>query len=384
MEFERTDSAGLREALEPVVERWSSGGVRTSSMAALTPRSALCTVVAAAARAGEEARRRPHRASVKQLWSRARKSSRHWYHRRRTTPADFLILRAAEIHAALGMAEMPPLVSMPTSPTGWIDLDVLAARLRQCQAQGWVPLEADFHQALLRLPSDCGGADVSGLTSKAGRRFAAWAAGERPVLPPAELPEPQARERVRDLPNAELARRVAQGHAVAPDSLLDLAPGVWREPEHCWDGSDWTTCWPAIIPSRPDLSALALLGGVDWGTAPPSPESAVALAEHDGPQDDTHKVIAYRLVSDDVQLRASGVDAALILASRKLLDPPALGAALAAELRAFPASGIRRSVPALRDLANGGAAAATWEAIALVLPKVLPPAVPKTLCSAGM
>jgi len=103
---------------------------------------------------------------------------------------------------------------------------------------------------------------------------------------------------------------------------------------------------------------------------------AVAL---DSPQDDTHKVIAFRLVSGDVQLRASGVDAALVLASRKLLDPVALGAALAAELRAFPASGVRRSVPALRDLANGGAVAATWEAIALALPKVLPPTVPKTL-----
>ncbi|WP_194909364.1 DUF6493 family protein [Catenulispora rubra] len=381
VEFERTDSAGLREALAPIVERWSSasGQVGTSGMGALTPRSALCMVVAAGARAGEEARRHPHRASVKQLWSRARKSSRGWYRRRRTTPADFLTLRAAEIHAALGMAEMPPLVSMPTSPTGAIEPEVLAARLRQCEARGWVPLEADFHQALLRLPADCGGVDVSGLTSKAGRRFAAWVAGERVVLPPASLPEPAAREAVRNLPDAELARRVAQGHAVAPETLLDLAPGVWREPERCWNESDWTTCWPAIIPSRPDLSALAMLGGVDWGTAPPSPESAVVLAEQDGPQDGTHKVIAYRLVSDDVRLRASGVDAALVLASRKLLDPAALGPALAAELRAFPASGVRRAVPALRDLANGGAPAEAWEAIALILPQVLPPAVPKTL-----
>ncbi|MEZ0111352.1 hypothetical protein ABH920_005367 [Catenulispora sp. EB89] len=379
VEFERTDSAGLRVALAPVVERWSSGRVWTPSLGALTPRDALRMLVAAGAGVEEEARRLPHRASVKQLWSRARKSSRNWYHRRRTTPADFLILRAAEIHAALGMADMPPLVSMPTSPSGGIEPDVLAARLRQCEAQGWVPLAADFHQALLRLPAECGGVDVSGLTSKAGRRFAAWVAGERIVLPAGELPEPEAREAGRNLPNAEIARRVARGHAIAPESLLDLAPGVWREPERCWDQSDWMTCWPAIVPSRPDLAALAMLDGVDWGTAPPSPESAVVLAEQDAPQHDTHKLIAHRLVNDDARLRASGVDAALVLAARKLLDPTALGAALAAELRASPASGIRRSVPALRDLANGGAAPATWEAIALALPKVLPPAVPKTL-----
>jgi hypothetical protein len=379
VEFERTDSAGLRQAMGPLVEQWHSGQVWTSSQPLLTPRNALCRLVAAVAGVDEDARRHPHRASVKQLWSRARKSDRGWYRRRRTTPADFIILRIAEVHSALGMPEMPPLVSMPTSPTGGIEPDVLAARLRECEARGWVPLEADFHQALLRLPADCGDVDVSGLTSKAGRRFAAWAAGKRVVLPTGEIPEPEVRERDRDSPHAETARRAARGHAAAPESLLDLAPGVWREPERCWDQSDWTACWPAIVPSRPDLAALAMIGGVDWGTAPPSPQSAVVLAEQDGPQDATHKVIAARLVSDDVQLRASGVDAALVLASRELLDPAALGAALAAELKVFPASGLRRAVPPLRDLANGGAAAATWEMIALVLPRVLPPAVPKTL-----
>jgi hypothetical protein len=89
-------------------------------------------------------------------------------------------------------------------------------------------------------------------------------------------------------------------------------------------------------------------------------------------------VIAARLVSDDARLRASGVDAALVLAARGLLDPAALGAALAGEMTAT-ASGLRRAVPALRDLVNAGAASAVWEALAPVLPRVLPPAVPKTL-----
>ena len=241
-----------------------------------------------------------------------------------------------------------------------------------------MPLAADFHQALLRLPEDCGDVDVSGLTSKAGTRFAAWVAGKRIALPEADIPEPRTREPDRDSSQAETARRAARDHAAAPGTLLDLAPGVWREPERCWDGSDWTACWPAIVPSRPDLAAMAMIGGVDWGTAPASPGSAVVLAEQDGAQDATHRVIAARLVSDDVQLRASGVDAALVLAARGLLDAAALGTALAAEMAARPA-GLRRSVPALRDLANGGAAVAVWDAIALALPRVLPPAVPKTL-----
>ena len=376
--FERADSAALREAMRPVVERWEVGFSWGSVQTALTPRHALLVLAGAAAGLNEDARRSPQRASVQRLWLRARTSNRGWYHRRRTTPADFLILRAAEVQAALGMAELPPLVAVPTSPSGFIAPWTLAARLRECEALGWEPLEADFHQALLRLPTDCGDVDVRGLTSKAGRRFAGWVAGERIVLPEADIPEPKVRELDRDSSHAETARRAARGHAVAPGTLLDLAPGVWREPERCWDGSDWMACWPAILPSRPDLAAMAMLGGVDWGTAPASPASAVVLAEQDGPQDGTHRVIAARLVSDEIQLRASGVDAALVLAARGLLEPAALGAALAAETAAAPA-GLRRSVPALRDLANGGAAAAAWEAIALMLPAVLPPAVPKTL-----
>lgn len=376
--FERADSAGLREAMRPVVERWEPGFSWGSVQTALTPRNALSVLAGAAAGLYEDARRHPHRASVQRLWLRARTSNRGWYHRRRTTPADFLILRAAEVQAALGMPELPPLVAVPTSPSGFIAPETLAARLRECEALGSEPLDADFHQALLRLPADCGDVDVSGLTSAAGLRFAAWVAGERIALPEADIPAPRARELERDSSHAETARRASRGHAVAPGTLLDLAPGVWREPERCWDGSDWMACWPAILPSRPDLAAMAMIGGVDWGTAPASPESAVVLAEQDGAHDGTHRVIAARLVSDDVRLRASGVDAALVLAARGLLDPSALGAALAAEMAAAPA-GLRRAVPALRDLANGGAAQAVWEATALMLPAVLPPAVPKTL-----
>ena len=372
--FERADPAALQEAMRPVVE----GPWRVSEQTALTPGTALLVATVAAAGLYEDARRHPHRASVQRLWLRARTKNRGWYNRRRTTPADFLILRAAEVQAALGLPDLPPLVAVPTSPSGFVAPETLAARLRECEALGTEPLDADFHQALLRLPADCGDVDVSGLTSVAGLRFAAWVAGERIALPEAHIPEPRVRELDRGSSHAETSRRAARGHAVAPGTLLDLAPGVWREPERCWDGSDWMACWPAILPSRPDLAAMAMIGGVDWGTAPASVASAVVLAEQDGAQDATHRVIAARLVSDDVQLRASGVDAALVLAARGLLDAAALGAALAAEMAAAPA-GLRRAVPALRDLANGGAATVVWEATALMLPVLLPPAVPKTL-----
>jgi hypothetical protein len=274
------------------------------------------------------------------------------------------------------MPDLPPLVSVPTSPTGLIEPRVLAARLRECQVQGLVPLEADFQQALLRLPEDCGDVDVSGLTSKPGRRFAAWVGGQRVELPGAQLPDPVAWQQAYRDRWATYMRRDPRAGIKAPETLLDLAQVAWSEPERCWDQSDWAVCWPAIVPSRPDLAAMAMLGGADFTTAPASVESAVALAEQDGPQGATHQLIAARLVADDVRLRASGVDAALVLAARGLLDPAELSTALARQLLAVPAA-LRRVVPALRDTANGGAARQAWETIAVLLPGILPPALPK-------
>lgn len=380
VEFARTDAAGLKEALEPIVERWQ-GVDWEGDQIVMTPRRAIASLAVAAAGIGAERRRFPHRAGVNQLWSRVRKSGRSWWHRTRTSPADFLTLRAVEVAAAFGMPDLPPLVSIPTSPSGWIEPGVLAARLRECEARGWVPLQADLHQALLRLPEDCGerGVDVSGFTSKAGRRFAAWMSREdRVALPDAQMPDPAAwRDENRDRRSTYMRSRTG-AHVKDPSTLLNLVQGVWSEPERCWDQSDWAVCWPAIVPSRPDLAAVAMIGGSDWSSASASVESAVVLAEQDGPQTATHHVIAARLTDDDARLRASGVDAALVLAARGLLDPAELSAALAPQL-AVAGGGLRRLVPGLRDLANGGAARQTWETVAALFPAVLPPAVPKTL-----
>jgi hypothetical protein len=110
-----------------------------------------------------------------------------------------------------------------------------------------------------------------------------------------------------------------------------------------------------------------------------TPGSAVCLAESDDPvHRGTHHVIAARLVDGDAGMRASGVDAALVLVSRGLFQPVLLAAALEIRLRA-EGGALRRIVPALRDLANGGAAGQTWDTIAALLPRILPPALPKAL-----
>ncbi|WP_194895206.1 DUF6493 family protein [Catenulispora pinisilvae] len=387
--FQRTDAAGMREALAPVMERYRPGWDWNSSQIGETPRIMLGGLAAAAAGLGADKRREPHRVRVGQLWSRMRKSNRGWPRRTRTSPADFLLARLGEVHAALGLPDLPPLVSVPTSPTGAIDPSELVRRLRDCEAQGLEPLEADFHQALLRLPADCGAVDVTGFRSKAGRRLAAWVGGDRVEIPTPEFPDPAMRQEGNGDLLAAYKRAAMSAHVKSPDTLLDLVRGVWSEPERCWDQSDWAVCWPAIVPTRPDLAAVAMIGGIDWTSAPAVVESAVVLAEQDGaqsvhdgsyggPHSATHRVIAARLVHEDARMRASGVDAALVLAARELLDPATLAATLAIELP-IPGAGLRRAVPGLRDLANAGAATQTWEAIALLLPALLPPALPKAL-----
>ncbi|GAA1992367.1 DUF6493 family protein [Catenulispora subtropica] len=384
--FARTDADKLAEAVAPVVERQRPGWEWNLENFPHTPRVALFRLAEAAAGSGTQAKRKPHRASVHQLWPRVRMQRTGYASvRSRTSPADFLILRAAEIAAALGLTDLPPLVAIPTAANGIVDPRVLADRLREGESEGWVPLEADFHQALLRLPADCGEVDASGLTSDAGRRFAAWVAGDRTELPAEEMPDPLLRDRVRyGQGRSTLLNQLARKHVSHPATLLELAAGVWSEPERQYDGSDWAVCWPAIAPSHPDLVAVALSGGADWSTAEPSAESAVVLAELDDPvHAGTHYLIASRLVHRDARLRASGVDAALVLASRGLLDPARLAATLAERLASEPAAGLRRMVPCLRDLANGGAAGQTWETIATLLPLILPPAVPKAMAGTG-
>jgi hypothetical protein len=176
-----------------------------------------------------------------------------------------------------------------------------------------------------------------------------------------------------------IGKHATHPHVRQPNSLLELVPGVWNASERQADEAEWDLCWPAIIPARPDLAAVALTGGVDWQSAAPAPESAIILAEQDGPHGATHHMIADRLVHPDARVRASGVDAALILASRGLLAPVLLGDALAGYLAGEPGQALLRATPALRDLANGGAATPTWEAISHLLPRILPPAVPKAL-----
>jgi hypothetical protein len=94
-------------------------------------------------------------------------------------------------------------------------------------------------------------------------------------------------------------------------------------------------------------------------------------------------VLADRFVDVAPGFRAGAVDAALGSASKGQLDGARLGEVLADSLKKGDSAGLRRAVPCLRDLANGGAPRLAWAAVAELLTLVLPPAVPETLNSAG-
>jgi hypothetical protein len=378
--FATTCPDQLKAAMTPVAGRY--GPVRAWVWdEALTPRKALMRLADGAA--GIEHRERPGRASFAELWQAG--ATEH-VHRTMLSPAHLIALRIAEIAVAIGGPGMPPvLVSTPTDVTGVVDPKVLRDRLRAAEAEAWQPFTADFHQALLRLPVDITGIDVTGLRSELGLEFAAWCDGERPPLPDTSRTpfhgdvhsafswDKPSRWNTFKVVDAEVPDR--------PSSVLDLARFAWIRPGMVYDRAEWMTCWPAVVPSRPDLVVAGMARRRDDEV---SVAALALLAEADVPDHDSLHFLLGRYLADRApSIRAGAVDAALVLASRGLLRGTLLGTDLADALNDSSLGGLRKAVLCLRDLANGGAAAQTWEVVAVLLGSVLPPAAPKSLPGTG-
>lgn len=376
VEFAATDREGLRSAMAPVSDRYPPGRWWGWG-AALTPRMALFRLAEAAVAPDKPSGAK--RPTFLDLWTAG--ATQHV--NSTMSPAHLIAVRIAELAAVLGGEAAPPrLLATPTDVTGVVDPKVLRERLLAAESEGWQPLEADFHQALLRMPSDCGGVDATALTSEFGLVFGDWCDGERVTLP-------ETRRTAHhtgydwDQPSAWRTFKAFDAKPPAsPESLLDVARCVWSRPGHpVHDGSVWPACWPALLPSRPDLVVTALAR--QW-PGDGDPLIPALLAEADVPDHDAlHFLLARCLADPAPAVRAGAVDAALLLASRGKLTGTLLGGDLADALRDPRLVGLRKTVPGLRDLANGGAARAAWDCVAVLLDQALPPAVPKTLTGTG-
>ena len=170
----------------------------------------------------------------------------------------------------------------------------------------------------------------------------------------------------------------------AVETLFDVVRVVWDAPGQTGEHLSWNDCLPAVLPSDPDLVAVALAPPLNlWNREGTSTVPAL-LADADDPRHDAlHFVIAERFVSADAPGRAGAVDAALVLASRGRLDGALLGADMVSLLTTTEGAGLRKAVPCLRDLANGGAARQVWDAVAGTVADVLPPRSAKALTGAA-
>jgi hypothetical protein len=401
--FAHRDRTGLGQALAPVLARhripsWLPP-IPTPDHIHLNESQQLSWAVLAAVT--PTARGRLLHNAMHAWWDAA--GGNHRRHRARLPapgPRLAMLHRLHEI--AAGLWRPPPLLlATPTTATGHLDPDQLMGRLQKAADGGWEPWAYDLEQALLRLPREPDPAALARarqLPTPAGRRLAAWLTGgglpdpqvTRVVRPVRGRPhwQPDTEEHVRVLatvtPGPARAgpqprpRSLGIVHRLRPRRpplaglLCELA-----EPEHrgLWDLGDWLGCWPALLPSHREVVAAHLLPRLTQlpGGARGGGRLLPVLAEADGPVGPGLTLaLACGLGARNLVDRAAAVDALVVLAGRRQLDGPALGAELAA-LVALDLLQVGRVVPALRDLARSGATTEVWAILAAAIPRLLPP-----------
>ncbi|MER7360248.1 DUF7825 domain-containing protein [Nonomuraea dietziae] len=272
-------------------------------------------------------------------------------------------------------ATVPVLLAAPTAPTGHVDAETLVTRMELLD--GAEPLEADFLQALLRLPrrSEPALAVRAGrLTSRAGAVLAAW-------LRDGGLPDPVVGWAVepvrRRSPYSSLMEEVVEAHArlepatTLPAPLTEPLSELWAlerttgYPGYAHD-LEW---WPSIMPSHREVLAAHLL---EYLPTSGDTEVLAALVHGEGPLGAaTAGVIAVGMGHERRRQRAAAGDALITLAARGQLPAADLGAAVASLLQAGLLK-LNRVTAVLEEVVMAGAHAEVWSVLAAALPPILP------------
>ncbi|MBG0830562.1 hypothetical protein HS041_22630 [Planomonospora sp. ID67723] len=270
-------------------------------------------------------------------------------------------------------ATIPVLLATPTAATGHLDAETLIDRMERLG--GAEPLEADFQQALLRLPRHVDESllvRAEKLPTQAGRRLAGWLrdGGLPDPVVHCEVRRASRTDRYRPSPYEVHARAVppeglpawlhdlcavrpASGYAVYPDDV------VW---------------WPTIMPSHREVVAAYMVQCLPWlaDRIDSRVDAVAALARGDGPVGRATAItIAACLAHPRPARRAAAAEALTTLAVRGQLPAPDLGWAVAELVRAEQVT-LRRITAALDDLIAAGAHAEIWQALAAAVPLLLP------------
>ncbi|GAA0419307.1 hypothetical protein Acor_29010 [Acrocarpospora corrugata] len=275
-------------------------------------------------------------------------------------------------------ATIPVLLATPTTATGHVAPTTLIERMERLGDAE--PLEADFQQALLRLPRQVDETllvRAEKLPTKAGRRLADW-------LRDGGLPDPEVHCEVGrpgshhpDFPHG------IRASVTPPDDLPDwLHELCSAQPANGYAAyPDDVVWWPAIMPSHREVVATYMVQVLPWlAKRSGSPVNAtvvnatVALAHGDGPVGKATAVtIAACLAHPRPAQRAAAADALTILAARGQLPAADLGWAIAHLVRADTVP-LKRITAALADLTTAGAHTEMWQALTTAVPLLLPTA----------
>ncbi|MEU7880169.1 DUF7824 domain-containing protein [Microbispora bryophytorum] len=273
---------------------------------------------------------------------------------------------------------VPVLLATPTSPTGHVDAETLIERMERLE--GAEPLQADFHQALLRLPREIdprAAVRAEGLTSRAGRTLAEWL--RRGGLPDPEVTvgmetaqRPYAHWNTSPdhyITVREMYVRIAPPAGV-PEPVAELCTG----PATALYGAGETVWWPAVMPSHREVVAAHLLETLtlDIDSSGGGGEVLAALVHGDGPVGAvTASALAIGMGNKNPAQRGAAVDALVTLTARGQLPTTDLGQAIARLVDAGLVK-LNRIAAALDEATAAGAHTAVWRTLLTALPPLLP------------
>lgn len=303
----------------------------------------------------------------------------------------------------------PFLLSTPTWESGVLDPEVLVGQLREYQRLGVTPAPTDFAQALLRVSRDNGEWDpgvveaAARLGTDEGDRLVLWLSGDGPLLRALEPRLPERAGRTREVPSAGLLRHPARATRRFLDRTRErLAvqrefPAAFRwldqlpDPRHRHDYpclsryADWQIVvphWPAALPHHREALAGWLVSGLLESTVGETagsnlrglswclPQLAEAPAHRGVAGEGMHRALAAGLGVRNADDRLAAVDALLMLAARRQLDPEVLGRQLA-EYLGHGQLKPNRITDALGTAATTGAYGTVWAVMAGALPGLI-------------
>ncbi|GIH26336.1 hypothetical protein Aph01nite_46460 [Acrocarpospora phusangensis] len=268
---------------------------------------------------------------------------------------------------------IPVLLATPTSPTGHVDTDTLVARMEDLGDTE--PLEADFLQALLRLPRHFDPGLVvraEKLPSRAGRRLAA-------CLRDGGLPEPVVTWELltfdRPEPYRE-SRQEAHASLTPPEGVSGQLAELWTlnpKPDYPLF-SRHMVWWPPAMPSHREAVAAHVLACLPWAmdSTDGQVEVVAALAHAGGPAGlATASTIVIGMGHPRPAQRAFAADAIITLAAYADLPAADLGRAVGHLVRGDQVK-LNRVTGVLDEVTSAGAHAEVWSALAEAIPLLLP------------